>query len=63
MSASRVHPLLLVGLLSLAASTLLEALAGHGSLVDLLRGWLDGMAVVTIYGYLLGRRSGRLRKS
>jgi hypothetical protein len=63
MSRSGVHPLLLIGLLSLAASTLLEAIAGHGFPVDLLRGWLDGMAVVTIYGYLLGRRTGRLRKS
>ena len=58
-----VHPVLLVGLLSLAVSTFVEWLVWPGFPVDLLRGFLDGLALVTIFGYLLVLRPRGLRRS
>jgi hypothetical protein len=62
MRGSRVHPILLIGLLSLAAANVLEGLAGLNCPTDFLQGFLDGLAVVSIYGYLLALRSGRFRQ-
>jgi len=60
---SKVHPLLLIGLLSLATSALLEWLACPGLPGGFLQGFLDGLAIVCLYGYLLARCPGWLRQS
>lgn len=61
-SRSRLHPILLVCVFSLAASTLLEWLLLPGFPGDLLQGFLDGLAVATIFGHLVACRAGRLRR-
>jgi hypothetical protein len=63
MQNRRAHPLLLIGLLSLAAATVLERLVCLDLPTDLLEGFCDGLAVATLYGYLLAHRTGRLRSS
>ena len=63
MQDQRAHPLLLVGLLSVAAATVLGRLACPELPMDFLEGFFDGVGVATLYGYLLARRAGRLRKS
>jgi hypothetical protein len=62
-SRSRLHSILLLGVFSLAASTVLESLLLAGFPGDLLQGFLDGLAVATIFGHLVARRAGRLRQS
>jgi hypothetical protein len=59
MQRPRVHPVLLIGMLSLAASAVLEWLA-YPSFVQ---GFLDGLSVVCLYGGLLVIRKGGLRQS
>lgn len=61
-SRSRLHPILLAGLLSLGASTVLEWLLPPGFPGDLLRGFLEGFAVATLFGHLLLLRAGRLKQ-
>ena len=63
MQKSRARPLLLMGLLSLGAATVLGWLACPDLPTDLLEGFFDGLGVTTLYGYLLARRTGRLRSS
>jgi hypothetical protein len=63
MQNQRVHPLLLVGLLSVAAATLLGRLVCPELPMDFLEGFFDGVGVATLFGYLLARRAGRLRPS
>ena len=63
MQRSKVHPVLLIGMLSLAASGLLEWLGGGVLSRSLLQGFLDGLAVACLYGYLLARGRGWLRQS
>jgi hypothetical protein len=63
MQRPKVHPVLLIGMLSLGASGLLEWL-GRGVLSrSLLQGFLDGLAVTCLYGYLLAMGRGWLRQS
>jgi hypothetical protein len=59
---SRLHPILLAGLLSLGASTLLEWLLPPGFPGDILQGFLDGFAAATLFGHLLLLRAGRLKQ-
>jgi hypothetical protein len=61
MRNERVHPLLLIGLLSLGAATVLGWLVCPDLPTDVLEGFFDGLGVATIFGYLLARRTGRLR--
>ena len=61
MQNERVHPLVLIGLLSLGAATVLGRLVCPGFPTGLLEGFFDGLGVTTIFGYLLARRAGRLR--
>ena len=63
MQNERVHPLLLIGLLSLGAATVLGRLVCPDLPMDLLEGFFDGVGVATLFGYLLARRVGRLRPS
>jgi Na+-transporting NADH:ubiquinone oxidoreductase subunit NqrD len=61
MQNQRAHPLLLIGLLSVTAATVMGRLVCLHLPTDLLEGFFDGLGVATIYGYLLARRTGRLR--
>lgn len=63
MQRPRVHPVLLVGMLSLAASALLEWLAYPALSRGFVQGFLDGLAIACLYGYLLVLRKGGLRQS
>jgi hypothetical protein len=63
MENQRAHPLLLIGLLSVAAATLLGRLVCPDLPMVFLEGFFDGVGVATLFGYLLARRAGRLRKS
>ena len=63
MQSSKVHPLLLIGLLSMAASALLECLVCPGRPGGFMQGFLDGIAVACLFGYLLARRLGWLAQS
>ncbi len=63
MKIPRAHPILLIGLLSLAAASVLGWLVCPDLPTGFLQGFLDGLAVATIYGYLLALRTGRLRQS
>ena len=63
MQSSRVHPILLIGLLSLAAATVLGRLTCPAFSTDFLQGFLDGVGLACIFGYLLALRTGRLGQS
>jgi hypothetical protein len=63
MQSSRVHPVLLVGLLSLAAATVLSRLTSPTSSTDFLQGFLNGSGLACVLGYLLALRRGRLGRS
>jgi hypothetical protein len=63
MENQRVHPLLLIGLLSMAAATVMGRLVCLHLPTDLLEGFFDGLGVATLFGHLLARRAGRLRES
>lgn len=63
MQRPKVHPVLLIGTLSLAASALLEWLAYPAPSRGFLQGFLDGLAVACLYGYLLGIGKSRLRQT
>jgi hypothetical protein len=60
MENQRVHAYLLVGLLSVAAATMLGRLVCPNLPTDFSEGVFDGVGVATLYGYLLARRTGRL---
>jgi hypothetical protein len=62
MPRPRVHPVLLIGMLSLAASTLLEWLAYPALSRGFVQGFLDVLAVVCLYGYLIAVGRGWLRQ-
>lgn len=62
MQSRRVHPSLLIGLLSLAAAIVLGRLAYPGFPTDFLQGFLDGMGLACVFRYLLAQRTGRLRR-
>jgi len=63
MQGPRAHPILLTGLLSLAAANVLQWLADPNLPTDFLQGFLEGLAAATLYGYLLALRPLRLRQS
>jgi hypothetical protein len=63
MQRSRARPSLLIGLLSLAAATMLGKLTCPASSTDFLQGLLDGLGLACIVGHLLALRSGRLGQS
>ncbi|MFN2241169.1 MAG: hypothetical protein ACK2U2_02695 [Anaerolineae bacterium] len=63
MQRPKVHPVLLTGILSLVASSLLEWLGGGVLSRSLLQGFLDGLSVTCLYGYLLAMGRGWLRQS
>jgi hypothetical protein len=63
MHRPRVHPVLLIGLLSLAATTVVERLICPSLPPGFLLGFLDGLGLACLFGYLLALRMGRLRQS
>jgi hypothetical protein len=63
MQSPRVHPILLIGLLSLATATVLSRLACPVFSTDFLQGFLDGMGLACVFGYLLALRARRLGRS
>lgn len=63
MQSRRVHPILLAGLLSLAAATVLGRFACPAFSTDFLQGFLDGLGLACASGYLLALRTGKLRRS
>ena len=62
MPSPKVHPILLIGLLSLAVATVLGRLICPAFSTDFLRGFLDGLGLVCVFGYFLALRAGRLGK-
>ena len=63
MQKPKAHPSLLIGLLSLAAATVLGRLTFPAFSTDFLQGFLDGLGLACVFGHLLALRSGRLRQS
>jgi hypothetical protein len=63
MQRPKAHPVLLIGTLSLATSALLEWLAYPALSRGFLHGFLDGLAVLCLYGSLLVSRKDGLRQS
>ena len=55
--------MLLIGLLSLAAATVLSRLTSPAFSTDFLQGFLDGSGLACVFGYLLALRRGRLGRS
>jgi hypothetical protein len=63
MQRPKVHPVLLIGMVSLVASGLLEWLGSGVLSRSVLQGFLDGLSVTCLYGYLLALGRGWLRQS
>jgi hypothetical protein len=55
--------MLLIGLLSLAAATVLGRLTSPAFPTDFLQGFLDGVGLACVIRYLLALRTGRLGQS
>ena len=62
MQSRRVHPSLLIGLLSMAAATVLGRLTCPTFPTDFLQGFLDGVGIACVFRYLRAQRAGRLRR-
>jgi hypothetical protein len=59
MPRPRVHPLVLIGVLSVAAAIVSGWPVGPHLPAGYLVGFLDGLAVATLCGHLLAVRAGR----
>lgn len=63
MQRLKAHPILLIGLLSMAAATVLGRVTCPAFSTDFLQGVFDGMGLACVFGYLLAQRRGRLGRS
>jgi hypothetical protein len=63
MQRPKAQPGLLIGLLSLAAATVLSRLTCPAFSTGFLQGFLDGLGLACVICYLLSLRAGRLGQS
>ena len=63
MQRTRIHPILVLGMASLAAASVASWLSGPNLPIAFLRGFFDGLGLVCIYGYLLTLRPAKARRS